>query len=68
MSEKEHLVRFHLKNGEIIDMHREDTNVIISGQYHQVTIPHATGQQALDLIAVLEPLGERVEYPEGEEK
>lgn len=61
---KEHLVRFHLKNDEIIDMHREDGDVILSNKHHQATIHHATGQQALDLYAFLEPLGESVEFPE----
>lgn len=65
---KEPLVRFRLKSGDIIDMHRQDGDVTLSTKNHQVTIRKATGQQVLDLYALLEPLGEAVEFPEeGEE-
>lgn len=64
---KEPLVKFHLKNGEVVELHREDGVVTMSNQHHQVAIPHATGQQTLDLIAFLEPLGDSVEYPEDTE-
>lgn len=64
---KEHLARFHGGNGEFIDMHREDGDLSISTNDHQVTIPQASGQQTLDLIALFEGLAEKVEYPEGGE-
>ncbi len=67
MSEKEHLVRINLKDGGAIDMHKQDGDVTLSSDGHEVTIPHATGQQALDLYALLEPLGESVEFPEEDE-
>lgn len=68
MSEREHLVRFNLKDGIIIDMHREDGEVTLtSNNEGQVTLPNATGQQAVDLISLLEPLAESVEYPEESE-
>ena len=61
---KEHLVRFHMKNGEAIDMHRENGDILIATKDHHVTIPQATGQQTLDWISLFEGLGESVEYPE----
>lgn len=61
---KEHLARFHMKNGETVDMHREDGDISIATKDHRVVIPQATGQQTLDWISLLESLGERVEYPE----
>lgn len=61
---KEHLARFHMKNGETVDMHREDGDIKITTKDHRVTIPQATGQQTLDWISLFESLGERVEYPE----
>lgn len=66
MTEKEHLAQFVLMNGAVIDMHRQDGDVTLSSKDHQVTVPRATGQQTLDLIAFLEPLGESVSFP-GEE-
>ncbi len=65
---KEHLARFHMKNGETIDMHRENGNIIIDSKDHQVIVNQATGQVALDWIALFEGLGESVEYPEGPEE
>ena len=65
---KEHLVRFHLKDGEIIDVHKENGDVTLSNKHHQVTISRATGQQALDLFAFFEPLGETIEFPDEAEE
>ncbi len=65
---KEHLARFHMKNGEAIDMHREDGDIVIASKDHSVTVPGATGQQALDWISLFESLGESVEYPEESEE
>ncbi len=65
---KEHLVRIHLKNGESIDMHRDNGDLKICHKDHCVIIPKGTGVQALGLYALLEPLGESIEFPEeGEE-
>ena len=64
MSDREHLVRFRLKSGEIVDMHRQDGDVIISKEHQEVIIPGATGQQTLDLAAFFESLGEIIEVPE----
>lgn len=65
---KEHLVRIHLKNGESIDMHRENGDLKLCHKSHCVIIPRGTGIQALGLYSLLEPLGERIDFPEeGEE-
>lgn len=65
---KEHLARFHAKDGLLIDMHRVDRDIILSSKDGELKIAKATGKQALDLISVFEGLVESVEYPEGEEK
>ena len=64
---KEHLVRIHLKNGEFIDMHRDDGDVKLCSKDHCVIIRKGTGAQALGLYSLLEPLGESIEVPEGGE-
>jgi len=61
---KEHLARFHMKDGKAIDMHREEGDVSITSPGHSVTLPGATGQQALDWAALLEDLAEKTEYLE----
>ena len=61
---KEHLARFHTKDGKTIDMHREEGDIVIATEDHRVVVPQATGQQTLDWISLLEGLVERVEYPE----
>jgi len=61
---KEHLARFHTKDGKTVDMHREDGDIVISSKDHRAIIPQATGQQTLDLISLFEGLVERIEYPE----
>ena len=61
---KEHLARIHMKDGETIDMHRENGDVVIGSKNHQVVVPQATGQQTLDFISLFEGLVERTEYPE----
>ena len=64
---REHLARIHMKDGEIIDIHRENEDVLIESKDHQVIVPQATGQQTLDWISLFEGLAEKVEYPEGAE-
>lgn len=61
---KEHLARFHMPGGQTVDMHKDDNDILIISEGHRVVVPHATGQQTLDWCALLESLGERVEYPE----
>lgn len=64
---KEHLVRIHLKNGESIDMHRENGDVKLCNKDQCVIIRKGTGAQAIGLYALLAPLGESIEFPEGVE-
>ena len=64
MSEKEHLLRIRLNSGEIVDMHRQDGDVILSSKEHQVILPGATGQQTLDVAAFFEGIGGIIEDPE----
>ncbi len=64
---KEPLARFHTKDGDVIDMHRENGDLSISTKDHHVVLPQATGQQTLDWIALFEALTDKVEYPEENE-
>jgi len=55
----EHLIRLRLKDGSAIDFSRtEDNTVHVSRGDHKVVLPKCTGQQTLDLFALLEPFGE----------
>ena len=64
---EEHLARFTTKDGKHIDMFRENGDVLIKTQEHNLAIPRATGQQTLDWIALFEGLSEQVEYLEGDD-
>lgn len=59
----EALVRIKLGDGSSIDMSREEAGIKLCRQDHCVILPTATGEQALQLYALLEPLGEPV-FPE----
>ena len=61
----EHLIRLRLKDGSAIDFLRtEDNAVHVCNGDHRVVLPKATGQQTLDLFALLEPFGEIEEEDE----
>jgi hypothetical protein len=64
---KEQLARFHMKNGEKIDMSREDGNIVINSKEHTVVVPQATGQQTLDWIALYDGMADNTSYPEESE-
>ena len=67
MTEPEHLIRLKLKDGTFVDFHRAENNdVHICHGDHCVILPHCTGQQTLDLFALLEPFGEVEEKLDGE--
>jgi len=56
--EPEHLIRLKLEDGTAIDFHRtEDKEIQVWHGDHCVKLPRATGQQTLDLLALLEPFG-----------
>ena len=62
----EHLVRIKLEDGTSIDFSRMVNNdVHICRDGHCVILPHCTGQQTLDLFALLEPFGEIEEESDG---
>ena len=58
MKPAEHLIRLKLEDGTFIDFRRTANNdVHICHDGHCVILPHGTGQQTLDLFALLEPFG-----------
>ena len=61
----EHLIRLKVKDG-FIDFYREENNdVRICHGGQCVILPHCTGQQTVDLVALLEPFGEIEEKLDG---
>jgi len=63
---REHLARFTMTDGKVIDMHKENSDVIIKAEgCHEITHQNATGQQTLDWCALFESLCAKAEYPEG---
>lgn len=60
----EPLARFHTKDGKVINMDKDEDDILITTEDHRVIIPRATGQQTLDWISLFESLVEKVEYPE----
>lgn len=63
----EHLATVRFKDGSGIKFSREGTTLHIEGSDIQVSLPRATGQQAVSLLSLLEGLGESVEFPDDEE-
>lgn len=54
----EHLIRLRLADGTSIDFRRTENNEVhVCRADHCVILPHGTGQQTLDLFALLEPFG-----------
>ena len=63
----EQLIKLKLADGgSIIFRRTENKEVHICGKNHCVILPHCTGQQTLDLFALLEPFGEIEEESDGE--
>ena len=55
----EHLIRLKLEDGTSIDFRRTENNEVhVCHNKHCVILPHCTGQQTLDLFALLETFGE----------
>ena len=63
---KEHLARINLKDGGVIDIHREDGDIHLSHGEQSVVFPKATARKTIELHGLLESLGTSVEYPEEE--
>ena len=60
----ERLIRIRLANGGYIEFRRtEKHDVHVCDADHCVILPHGTGQQTLDLFALLEKFGEMEEVP-----
>ena len=67
---KEHLVRIKLEKGDFIDFYKDDQNGKISlcSQEQCANLPDLTGLQTTELFALLEPLGEKIEFPPDSEE
>ena len=62
----EHLIRLKLKDGTFIDFRRTENNEVhVCHSDLCVILHHGTGQQTLDLFALLEPFGEIEEELDG---
>lgn len=62
----EQLISLKLSDGTFIKFSRTENNEVhICRGDHCVILPHCTGQQTLDLFALLEPFGEIEEEPGG---
>lgn len=66
---KEHLVHIKLAKGVFIDFYKDTDNGKISlcSQEHCASLPELTGIETTELFALLEPLGEKIEFPAEEE-
>lgn len=67
---KEHLAHIKLAKGDFIDFYKDTDNGKISlcSQEHCASLPEMTGLETTELFALLEPLGETIEFPAEEEK
>ena len=59
----EHLVRITTKSGEVLDIHKDGTDIRICHEDHCVVLNDLSGLKTLGLFALLEPLGEKIEFP-----
>jgi hypothetical protein len=66
---KEHLVHIILAKGDFIDFYKDTENGQISlcSQAHCASLPKLTGLETTELFGLLEPLGEKVEFPSDSE-
>ena len=63
----ETLIRLKLEDGTFIEFRRTDNKEVhICRDDYCVILPHCTGQQTLDLLALLEPFGEIEEESNGD--
>lgn len=64
----EHLGTVRLKDGSAVKFIRAGKGLRIEGSDNvEVNLPRATGQQAFELLSLIEGLGGVVEFPEDEE-
>ena len=64
---QEHLATVRFKDGSRVKFIREGKGLRLEGSDLEVSLPRATGQQAVSLFSLLESLVESVEFPEEEE-
>lgn len=66
---KEHLVRIKLEKGDYIDFYRdhETGKVSLCSQEQCASLPELTGLETTNLFSLLEPLGEKIEFPPDDE-
>lgn len=65
----EHLVRIKLeRDNEFIDFYRdlETGKISLCNKEHCANLPELTGLETTELFSLLEPLGEKVEFPADE--
>lgn len=63
---KEHLVRIKIdKNDDFIDLYRDQESGAISlcSKEKCASLPELTGLQTTELFSLLEPLGDKVDFP-----
>ena len=67
---KEHLVRIKLEKGDFIDFYKdvEGGQISLCSQKQCASLPELTGLQTTELFALLEPLGEKIEFPSDSEE
>ena len=65
---EEYLATVRLKDGSAVKFTREGKTVRIEGSDVEVSLPRATGQQAVSLLSLFEAIGESVEFPDDEEE
>ena len=61
------LATIRLKDGSAVQLLRAGKGLRIEGTDVEVSLPKATGQQAVSLFSLLESLGASVEFPDDEE-
>lgn len=64
----EHLVRIKLAADDFIDFYKdtETGKISLCSKEHCASLPELTGLETTELFALLEPLGEKVEFPADE--
>ena len=62
------LATVKFNDGRVVKLVREKKGLRIEGGDLEVSLPRATGQQAVSLFSLLESLGGTAEFPEDEQE
>ena len=62
------LATVKFNDGRVVKLIREEKGLRIEGGDLEVSLPRATGQQAVSLFSLLESLGGTAEFPEDEDE